>query len=189
VTVLRGGSYSTVAASSELIRAVDEIQHGEQAGPCVEALQRARPVADPDLAATVRWPHFAREAARLGLRGVVSVPVFVARGEVAAVLNLLSRDQAAMLPLVAAVWAIYDPDHELPPTRRPTRPLAAGDRELLAGFAAAMQVRATIQRALRVLMAQHGEPAEPAYRRLIAMSAEAGLPVPAVARSLLDRPG
>src|SRR3954466_4294887 len=37
ITAWRGAGYTTVAASSDLARAVDDAQHAESAGPCVQA--------------------------------------------------------------------------------------------------------------------------------------------------------
>ena len=184
VTTMRAGAYTLVAVSDELIRAVDEIQNEDKDGPCIEALHRAEPVAVPHLATVVQWPGFTAEALRLGLRATLSVPVFTAGGTAAASLNLHGRDDEAMGPLIDGIWAIFDPD------RRRTRPLRPchddGGRELLAGFAGAVAVRARIQRALYAVMERHGEPLREAYLRLTAMAERAGSPVDTAARAVLE---
>lgn len=183
VTTLRAGAYTTVAVSSELVRAVDEIQNEHRDGPCIDALHQAKPVAAPHLLTTVQWPGFTAEALRLGLRATLSVPVFTAGGTAAASLNLHGRDDEAMAPLIDGVWAIFDPDRELPRAPRPCPD--EGGRELLAGFAEAVAVRATIQRALYAVMERHGEPVREAYLRLTGMAARTRSSVRDIARALL----
>jgi hypothetical protein len=54
ITAMRGRAPVTVAASDELIRATDDVQHAENAGPCVEALPTGTPVGVPDTGAMIR---------------------------------------------------------------------------------------------------------------------------------------
>ena len=183
VTAARAGSYTTVAVSSELILAVDEVQNAEKDGPCVEALTRGEPVTEKHLATSVRWPGFTAEALRLGLRSSLSMPLFTAGGGPVAALNLYGRDDEAMAPLIAGVWAVFDPEGDLPAT--PRAALDGGGRELLAGFAEAVAVRSTIQQALYAIMDRHDELVHEAYLRLTAMAAASGTPVRAVAEALL----
>src|SRR3954452_20519851 len=49
VTAVREDAYTTVAASSELAVAVDEVQYAEQAGPCLEPLHTGTPAPVPDI--------------------------------------------------------------------------------------------------------------------------------------------
>src|SRR4051794_18485805 len=58
ITAYRDDAVTTVAASSEIAIAVDQAQYDHQAGPCLDALDTASPVAVPDVAATMRWPGF-----------------------------------------------------------------------------------------------------------------------------------
>jgi hypothetical protein len=183
VTALHRGSYTSVAVSSELIRAVDEVQYSEGDGPCIDALQQGSPVAATDSAVLVRWPGFGREALRLGIGATVSVPLFTASGAAVAALNVHSRDRAAVAPLIDGVWAIFDSDRGRP--RAWPELSDDGGRQLLAGFAEAVTVRDMIQWALHVLMHRHGDSISQAYRRLIAMSADSGLSVRTVARTFL----
>ena len=63
VTAYRGDTVATVATSSKVVLAVDQAQYADQAGPCLDALDTATPVAVPDVAPTMRWPGF-RDSAR-----------------------------------------------------------------------------------------------------------------------------
>jgi hypothetical protein len=154
VTALRGGVHTTVAASSDLARAVDEAQYADRDGPCVQAVDEAVPVAVPDVSATMSWPGFRRAALRLGLNASVSLPLFTSGGTTVAVLNLFGRDPVAMAPLIVGAWAVYDPDRQMPTGDEPLPALDPGGEELLSGFAEALAVRATIQRAVDTIRAR-----------------------------------
>jgi GAF domain len=177
VTALRDSAYSTVAASSELAEAVDEAQYAEQAGPCVQSLAADTPVTVPDVTTTMTWPGFREAAADMGLHASVSIPLFAGSGAAIAVLNLYGRHAAAMAPLIVGVWAVYDPDRPLPADHDDLQPLDAGGTELLAGFAEALAVRATIQLALGVIMGRDHTNAEDAYLTLRLQAAVTGVPL------------
>jgi hypothetical protein len=69
ITVMTDGGYTTVAASSAVAHAVDEVQYDARDGPCVQALNRQTPMAVPDTATTMCWPDFAEVAREYGLSG------------------------------------------------------------------------------------------------------------------------
>ncbi|MGK5680237.1 GAF domain-containing protein [Actinoplanes sp. URMC 104] len=184
VTALRDGALTTVAASGEIARAIDQVQYGDEEGPCVQAFRDEVPHAVPAVAATMRWPGFRREALRWGLHASVSVPLFVASGKAAAILNLHSRDDAAMAPLIAGVWSIYDPDRRLPYDDN-LRPVGVGGQEMLDGFAGAVQIRATIQRALHTIMNEEQGTAVEAYWKLSHRATRHKRPILEMARTLL----
>jgi hypothetical protein len=156
------GAYATVAASSDLIVAVDQAQYGDNAGPCLDALDGGYPAAVPDIAATMTWPGFRDTAFRLGLRASLSIPLFAGSGKTIAALNLYSPDAGTMKDLAAAVWATFDPDD----ADAPHLELDPGGRELIAGLIGALALRGTIQRALGVIMAATGHTADRAYLTL-----------------------
>lgn len=189
VTALRDDTYNTVAASSDLAQAVDQAQYIDQGGPCLQALNSDAPVTVPDIATTMTWPRFRETAAGLGLHSSVSVPLFTGSGQTIAVLNLYSRDATAMAPLIVGVWAVYDPDRPLPHEHEDLPPLDAGGEELLAGFAEALTVRATIQLALGVIMGRHHMTAEDAYLRLRLQAADTGIPLLAAANAVIVSSG
>jgi GAF domain-containing protein len=181
VTTLHGREYTTVAASSDLALAVDEAQYADRAGPCLQALETGEPVGVPDIAATMDWPGFHQVAPTLGLQASISVPLYNGRGTPIAVLNLYSRDHAAMQPLIAAVAELYATSRELnldaggPPVSDP------GAEELLAGYAGALSVRATIQLALDILAGSIDDP----YTELCARAAQNGTSLSVAAAAVL----
>jgi GAF domain-containing protein len=186
VTALRDNAYSTVAASSELVVAVDEAQYAERDGPCLRAIDGNKPVTVPDIATTIRWPNFREAAIRMGLHSSVSVPVFTGSGVTIAALNLYGRDPAAMVPLISGVWALYDPDRPMPPDED-LQALDVGGQDLLAGFAEALAVRSTIQLAIGTIMGGNGIDARKAYLELRLHAADTGVSLLDAANSLIRR--
>jgi hypothetical protein len=173
VTARREGAYTTVAASDDIAVAVDQAQYAEQTGPCLDALETARPLSVSDITATMRWPGFRDTAHRLGLHASLSIPLFAGRGQAIAALNLYGHDSTTMATLTAAVLATYDDD-------APTNPdLDPGGAELVNGLTNAFAVRAIIQQAIGIIIAeQHGTP-DRAYATLRIRAIDTG-------KSLID---
>jgi hypothetical protein len=170
VTSRQEGAYTTVAASNDIAVAVDQAQYADRAGPCIEALETAKPLAVPDIAVTMRWPGFRDTAYRLGLHTSLSIPLFAGRGESIAALNLYGRDPASMTALTAAVWAVYD---EAAPTSPDFPDLDPGGVELVDGLIDAFAVRAIIQQAIGILIATHHITLDSAYATLRLRAADA----------------
>lgn len=171
---------TTLAAHPELVRAVDEAQYAEQSGPCLQAIQGGRPV-DASVEASITWPGFRKEALRLGLRRAVSVPLWTARGEPVAALNLWSRSRRALDPLglaLTAAFAAYDDRAQRPALSDP------GAAELVAGVVHALELRAVVSRAVEDLVAATGVLPDEAFELLRADARSAGVDVVEVARRL-----
>ena len=187
ITTLQGREYTVVAASSDIALAVDEAQFADGAGPCLQALEIGEPVGVPDIAATMDWPGFHEVAPALGLRASISIPLHNGRGTTIAVLNLYGRDDDAMKPLIAGMAELYatsrDPDLDAgsPPVSDP------GAEELLAGYAGALAVRATIQYALDVVARSDAGRADDAYTELCARAAENRTSLSVAAATVLKR--
>jgi len=88
------GSLSSTDDVSQLI---EELQFTLGEGPCVDAYQQDRVVAEPDLAepVTERWPAFTPQALRAGVRAVFGFPLRVGTVRLGA-LNLY-RDRPGLL--------------------------------------------------------------------------------------------
>jgi len=170
VTLVGPDSVSIVSVSSDLVRAVDAVQT-ERGGPCVEAGSSGRVVAQPEIAASVRWPHFRRKAYSLGLRSLLSVPLWTARGEVIAALNLYSRTPDAFSQLTAQLRSVYDSlltDPEDAPLPLPHLP---PDAPLAQGVVRAMLVQDLVQLAVGVMASQDNVELPEGYQRLVALAA------------------
>jgi hypothetical protein len=170
VTRQHESGYSTVAVSSDLARAVDEAQYADNAGPCLDTLDGGAPTSVPRIDATMSWPGFRDTAYRLGLRSSLSIPLFAGRGLPVAALNLYGHDPVAMAPLSAAVLAAYD---DAPEGRQPgsDQDLCPGARDLIAGLVGAFAIRATIQQAIGMIIAERRTNADLAYALLRSQAA------------------
>lgn len=72
------GGPVTVGASTELARAADELQYGIGRGPCLDVLAGGAGLYVPDLAnAIAQWGPYGPQAAALGVRSCLSVPVLL----------------------------------------------------------------------------------------------------------------
>jgi hypothetical protein len=188
VTALRAGGYTTVAASGEIARAVDEAQYAEQGGPCIETVENAAPVAVPDITAVMLWPGFRQAAVKMGLRASLSIPLTAGSGAPGAALNLYGRDEAAMAAVTRGVYAAFGITP--PPTPGPgPGMLDAGGQELIAGVTQALAVRATIEQAIGVTMSAQGCMAGEAYLQLRVRAAETGASLHDTARTVINKAG
>jgi transcriptional regulator with GAF, ATPase, and Fis domain len=92
ITLLSRASVSTPAATSDLVRLVDEQQYQIGEGPCLTAaLQREPIVRTDDLSTDPRWPQFAPAATALGVRSALSYQLHTDRDTIGA-LNIYAAD-------------------------------------------------------------------------------------------------
>ncbi|MFC9557593.1 GAF and ANTAR domain-containing protein [Rhodococcus sp. NPDC056960] len=88
--IVRGRSFQSRAATSELPKKIDDLQHRLRDGPCVQAIWEHETVLVRDMATERRWPRFAPEAARLGARSMLAFQLYTTEDTLGA-LNLHSR--------------------------------------------------------------------------------------------------
>jgi GAF domain-containing protein len=75
VTLVRDRMNATVASSSDLARAMDEVQYSFGDGPCLDAARHQHTNHVPDVANETRWPGYRAVIAGHGLRSILSVPI------------------------------------------------------------------------------------------------------------------
>jgi hypothetical protein len=107
----------SLCTTDEVSQLIEELQYTLGEGPCVDAYQHGKVVAEPDLAEPVerRWPAFTPPAVRAGVRAVFGFPLRAGTVRLGA-LNLyrdwpgpLSGDQhadALVVADVAARWVL-----------------------------------------------------------------------------------
>ncbi len=107
----------SLCATDEVSQLIEELQYTLGEGPCVDACQQDKVVAEPDLADPVRrrWPAFTPPALQAGVRAVFGFPLRVGAVHLGA-LNLyrdvpgpLTGDQhadALVVADVAARWVL-----------------------------------------------------------------------------------
>ena len=97
----RGRPPAAVACTDSLAAQADDIQYRMDDGPCLHAMRHARTVRIDDFASHESWPRFSRQAAVLGLRSCLAVPLR-ADEEPAGALTLYARWPRAFGPAETA---------------------------------------------------------------------------------------
>lgn len=70
-----GGRRTSVAATSDLVVEIDELQYTLGEGPCLAVCAQGEPLMIDDLGHDERWPRWASAARTLGVRSTVSAPM------------------------------------------------------------------------------------------------------------------
>jgi len=109
MVVAPAGDLRLMASSSETMRALELFELQADEGPCLDCFLTARPVVQPDLAATANgWPRFSGAALAAGFRSVHALPMRL-RGTVLGALNLFHVHTGEMRPAdLAAGQALAD---------------------------------------------------------------------------------
>jgi hypothetical protein len=183
ITVRQRTEMSTVGATDQRLIELDDAQY-QAGGPCVQTLDDPDPVLLRDVAERGEtWQHYADTAAHLGVQSSLSLHIPTDSPEVAASLNLYSRE---VLDLE---------DRQLRSAETYAAQLAAtlqsvdayrATANLARNMAEAMRSRAVIEQAKGILMADERISDEQAFERLVALSQHSNVKVREVARRLVD---
>ncbi|WIM99760.1 GAF and ANTAR domain-containing protein [Actinoplanes oblitus] len=165
----------TRAATDDLVRQVDQAQYDTGEGPCLEAVHRAEIVRLPDLTREGRWPAFARRAADLGIRSMLSFQLYVEAGSLGA-LNLYSRAPEAFTDESEHVGHLF--------AAHAAVALSGARRQERCGHT--IETRDLIGQAKGILMERYSATADQAFRLLIEVSRRTGTRLIDVARHLTD---
>ena len=100
ISLVTEGEIRTVAPTDALVGEVDRLQYETKEGPSVDAIALHETFKTGDLAMEERWPSFAPEAVRRGIRSMLAYRLFVTETTMGS-LNLYSSrrnafDEAAM---------------------------------------------------------------------------------------------
>lgn len=92
LTLLTGSQLGAVWASDQLAETVEDLQFTLGEGPALDAHRLGHPALEPNLpGAASRWPFFAPQAVKLGIRGAFSFPLQIGVIRLGA-LNLFRKD-------------------------------------------------------------------------------------------------
>jgi len=183
VSARHGGDVSTVGATDQRLIGLDEAQY-EGGGPCIETLDQSDPIFLEDAAASdERWEHFAETARHLGVKTSLSVHVPTDSEEVAASLNLYSRERLALNDRQLRLALSYA--EQLAATLQSVDAYKSA-ATLARNMADAMRTRAVIEQAKGILMADERINHEEAFQRLTKLSQGANVKLRDVARRLVD---
>ena len=184
VSARHGSDLATVAATDQRFIALDDAQYQSGEGPCLTVLDSHDPVWLDDAGELDDgWDHFSRAARDLGIHSTLSMHLPVDSDELAASLNLYSKQQleasseqvehaAHFAEQLAAAILSVD-------AHRSTAKLA---RDL----AEAMRTRAVIEQAKGILMSDKRITADEAFDQLAQLSQHSNMKLHDVARRLVD---
>jgi GAF domain-containing protein len=89
VSLREGGILRTVAATGDLARRLNAIEHELDEGPCVQAVVEHRSYRIDDMSTDTRWPRFAAAAQAHGVRSMLGYRLFTS-GRTLGALDLYS---------------------------------------------------------------------------------------------------
>jgi GAF domain-containing protein len=182
VSVLRGKTAETVAASNDRVVGIDHDQYATGEGPCLEAARTGQMVRVSVERASQRWPEFARSARRAGVESYLSCPLFLDE-EFAGSLNLYSDEPHGFGELDEALLRLYvtAAAAAIANARR-----YAQARRLAEQLGQALDSRAVIDQARGVLMAIRGITAEQALDELSRQSQNTNTKLRDIAARLVE---
>ena len=166
LTMYDRGRPQSAAADAEWAGKLDDLQHREQEGPCLDCLREGSVMRVRDLAVDTRFPTYGPRAAERGARSVVSMPL-AADGRTVGALNFYSRTTDAFdgsgLALAELLTAHASLAVQAATAYYSNRDLAEQMRE-------AIDSRATIEQAKGVLVAQRRCTPDEAFELLVSAS-------------------
>ena len=184
ITARNGDEVSTVGATDQRLIALDDAQY-EAGGPCVATLDQPDPIFwQDDAAGEEQWEHFAETAAHLGVKSSLSLHVPTDSSEVAASLNLYSRERLELSDRQLQMAVNYA--DQLAMTLQSVDAYTAA-ATLARNMADAMRTRAVIEQAKGILMAEERISGEQAFQRLVELSQHANVKLRDIARHLVDK--
>ena len=176
----RQGRFSTVAATDDAARRVDELQYELRTGPCVDAMVHDSVFRTDDLPHDDRWPGFARRAADCcDVHSMLSFRLF-----------LEDDDRIAGLNLYATGTAAFDERSEIIGTLVATHgalaTAAATARERAAQLERALRNSREIGTAMGVLMNRHKLTRQQAFDLLRVASQDSNRKLADIATDVAD---
>ena len=172
----------TLAASDPRAVPLEELQAAHGEGPCVDAFDDKQPVGADDLAGDDRWPAFAPEAARRGLRAVLASPIPYGDHAVGVV---------AVFAGTPTAWSEAEREAVVAFTELAAllilNAMEASERgRVAAELQVALDSRVVIEQAKGVLVGRHGLTTRQAFERLRRQARDQRRPLTEVARSVVS---
>ncbi len=182
ITTFRDGRPAAVASSHEWAHELDELQHAEREGPCLDATRTGNLFRVVDLQTESRWPAYTERAVRHGARSVVSIPL-AAEGRTFGALDLYARVPDAFTAEAVTLAEIIAGQ-----AGQASQVAAAffHHRDLAEQLREAMASRAVIEQAKGVLMAQRKVTADAAFDLLRDTSMRRNVKLRTIAQEVVE---
>lgn len=182
LTVVVDDEPVTLTATSTELAVLDAAQYLE-GGPCVEATEQDRRVSVVDVLDEERWQLYQRAAAARGVRSSLSMPLAGRAASPGGAVNLYASDPHAFTGHEDAVAAAFAVPVE---ALVADADLSFATRDLARRLPDLLEERASVDRAVGLLMGRHGWGAEEARERLRAAAGKAGVAIGEVAAVVRD---
>lgn len=177
----RGRAPASAACTDPLAARADDIQYQLGDGPCLHAMQHARVVRVDDFSTHDRWSRFCRQAAALGIRSCLAVPL-ITDDESAGAVTLYARRPYAFGPAETA-RAQQFAGHASGALTLALRMASCND--LTDQLRSSMVSRAVIDQALGVIMATERCPHDKAFAVLKSVSQNTNVKIRDLAASIV----
>lgn len=177
------GSRTTAAATDDVVAEADDQQYALRQGPCLSAWATGQVQRIDDTTRDSRWPRWQPEAARLGIRSVLSAPLIYKQQHPGALKvyattpNAFEDADEQMLALISGAVATLIGAAQ--PADAPTR--------LSDSLKTALRSRDTVALACGVIMAREGLGHDAARAALLDRARTQGRRVTDVAAEVVDR--
>lgn len=183
ITSFTEGGPRAVAASDDWYRSLDEAQHAEHEGPCLDAARTGLVFRVRSTAAEPRWPSYMPIAAARGVGSMVSLPM-TSEVKTIGALNLYSSATDAFSAEAVSVAELIAGHASLATQVAAT---LFHHRDLGEQLRVAMESRATIEQAKGIIMATAGCGPEEAFELMVRQSQHENRKLRDLARELVDR--
>ncbi|MFG1905607.1 GAF and ANTAR domain-containing protein [Kribbella sp. NPDC048928] len=170
-----GGRPDIPAVTDPVVAGIYSFQLATGVGPLVVCMDGRTTISVPDVAHDARWPRWAEEVLRLGVRSVLDVPLWTTADAVG-VLGLYSKRDNAFGPDDEAVAHIL--------ARHATVALATARRE--ENLRVAVDARKLIGQAMGILMERYDLDSDRAFQVLKRYSQDSNIKLREVAQSLIN---
>ncbi|UQX89293.1 GAF and ANTAR domain-containing protein [Jatrophihabitans telluris] len=188
VTLLRLGESADrvqcLGASDPFVEQVDVIQYElMDEGPCITAAQLGRTVVSAEIGQDGRWPRFGPRVARLGVRGVLSLPLILPDQMVVGALNCYSRAVNAFDTDASRLGALFATSAAVAVHNSQVFVRARTQAEQLQ---AALSTRAVIDQAIGIIRSRSGATNDEAFGRLRQLSQGENVKLAVVAERIVE---
>ncbi len=183
LTMFSTSGPGAVASDGPWAEQLDELQHAQHEGPCLDAARTGLVFRVPDIGNEPRWPSYMPMAYERGARSVVSMPMTVENKTMGA-LNVYSEQVDAFEAADVSIAEIISGHASLATQVSAT---LHGHRSLAEQLRAAMASREVIEQAKGIVMATTRCGPDAAFTRLVEQSQHENRKLRDVAESLVRR--
>lgn len=173
VSLTRGGTLATVAATDETIMGMDSDQYATGEGPCLSAAIDGHRIYVESLATETRWPEFIPRAKERGINSILSMPLLTGERSLGA-LNIYSNRAGALSDPEQTLAALCAQEAS---TLLANAAVDISAEDLSDRLREALEGRQTVTLAIGVVMTREGVSVDDAHTLLLQSSRQSAIPL------------